>query len=69
MVGETGFEPATPRSQTACATSCATPRNVYSTEVIIPELAGKRKRLLLGKFNRASFTNNRYFDRTWVLHS
>ncbi len=27
MVGATGFEPATPRSQSECATNCATPRN------------------------------------------
>ncbi len=27
VVGVTGFEPATPWSQTRCATNCATPRN------------------------------------------
>ena len=30
VVGVTGFEPATPWSQTRCATNCATPRNCFS---------------------------------------
>ncbi len=29
MVGKTGFEPATPWSQTTCATNCATPRDAF----------------------------------------
>ena len=29
FVGATGFEPATPWSQTRCATNCATPRDGY----------------------------------------
>ena len=29
VVGVTGFEPATPWSQTRCATNCATPRNCF----------------------------------------
>ena len=31
FVGVTGFEPATPWSQTRCATNCATPRNQLFT--------------------------------------
>lgn len=33
VVGATGLEPATSRSQTVCATNCATPRYVnYNTD-------------------------------------
>ena len=31
FVGVTGFEPATPWSQTRCATNCATPRNCFKS--------------------------------------
>ena len=32
VVGATGFEPATPWSQTRCATNCATPRRLFSPQ-------------------------------------